>query len=281
MQLLIGLTAADYRLGKAYGLGRALADTCASARGDPDQRARKALVHHLEPHRALVLVGWLDDLTSVLPPHSGQAVADSLQRWTNWGETAKLADLPAGEVSDTIRVLHRNGQRWRAILSGEKNARDPLRTDDYVTACRGLLTRIGAIGRSLAWQLKGPLAAATVLIVLGLVLMFLNRSTAQVLAGLGTVAGGLGITWRSAAGAMGRVSLDVGRPLWSAELDVAIASRLTPAPQRDHIHEPVKPSAAQGGGQREVTTTAPSVTPRGTAADSEPQPVDEKHGTGL
>ena len=46
--LLIQLTAADYRLGKAYGLGRALADTCASAHGDETER-RRALEHHLGP----------------------------------------------------------------------------------------------------------------------------------------------------------------------------------------------------------------------------------------
>jgi hypothetical protein len=79
IDLLVALAAADFRLGKAYGLGRALADTCASA-GD-DQAARKAaLQHHLEPHRALVLVGWLDDLKTVLPAHAAAAVTDSFQR---------------------------------------------------------------------------------------------------------------------------------------------------------------------------------------------------------
>lgn len=70
VDVLIGLTAADFRLGKAYGLGRALADTTGPAPGDDVQRKR-ALEHRLEPHRALVLVGWLDDLKTVLPAHSG------------------------------------------------------------------------------------------------------------------------------------------------------------------------------------------------------------------
>jgi hypothetical protein len=50
--LLVDLTAADYRLGKAYGLGRALADTGASLRGE-DEARRQTLAHALEPHR-----GW-------------------------------------------------------------------------------------------------------------------------------------------------------------------------------------------------------------------------------
>lgn len=104
--------------------------------------------------------------------------------------------------------------------------------------------------------------------------MFLNRSTAQVLAGLGTVASGLGITWRSAAGAMGRLSLDIGRPLWSAELDVAIASRVTPVPQRDHVGELGKGSPAQ-------TTTATSAAPATSdePANRSPERSDEEPTT--
>ena len=40
----------------------------------------------------------------------------------------------------------------------------------------------------------------------------INNSTAHVLAGLGTIAGGLGITWRSAAGTLGHLSLGLVRP---------------------------------------------------------------------
>ena len=77
------MTAFDFTVGKAYGLGRALADTCCSAGGDATDR-QQALEHDLGEFRALVLVGWLDDLKTVLPARSGQAVADSLQRWTRW-----------------------------------------------------------------------------------------------------------------------------------------------------------------------------------------------------
>jgi hypothetical protein len=40
-------------------------------------------------------------------------------------------------VTGTTQVLHRCGQRWRAILSGEKGATDLLQIGDYVTAARG------------------------------------------------------------------------------------------------------------------------------------------------
>lgn len=99
------------------------------------------LEHHLEPHRALVLVGWLDDLKTVLPAHSGQAVADSLGRWVRWGEEVDLGTLDRKAVNETARVLQRCGQRWRALLSGEKDATDALEIGDYVSAAQGTLAR--------------------------------------------------------------------------------------------------------------------------------------------
>jgi hypothetical protein len=269
--LLVELTAADYRLGKAYGLGRALADTCAAARGDETER-RTALAHHLEPHRALVMTAWLDDLKTVLPAHASQGVADSLGRWTRWAETVDLAALDPRAVNDTARVLHRCGQRWRAILSGEKDAQDVLTTSDYVSAARGTLARVGVIARSLAWQLRGPLAVAAVLIGVGIWLIIANHSTAQVLAGLGTVAGGLGVTWRSAAGALGHFSLDLSRPLWEAQVDLAVAARLTPLPQRDYV--PLqRPRSRFGRARCELRSADPEAAREVPASSAAPAPL--------
>lgn len=237
IDLLVQLTAADYRLGKAYGLGRALADTCAAPHGNDAER-RQSLVHHLEQHRALVITAWLDDLKTVLPAHASQGVADSLQLWERWAAAAGLEALDPAAVNDITHALHRCGQRWRAILSGEKNATDLLQVGDYVSAARGTLARAAAIARALALRLWAPLTVAAVLIGVGIWLIIANHSNAQVIAGLGTIAGGLGITWRSAAGALGHFSLDLVRPLWGAQIDIAVAGRLTPAPQRDYVPGP-------------------------------------------
>ena len=266
--LLVQLTAADYRLGKAYGLGRALADTCASAHGDDTQR-RQALVRHLEPHRALVIVGWLDDLRTVLPAHAGHGVADSLERWECWAAGADLATLNPAAVNGTTQVLHRCGQRWRAILSGEKDATDLLQIGDYVTAARGTLAQAAAIARALAVRLWVPLTVAAVLIGAGIWLIIANHSSAQVLAGLGTIAGGLGITWRSAAGVLGHLSVDLVRPLWGAQIDAAVATQLTPAPQRDCIQGLQRPRRRWSRAWRELRTVDPE-TLGGTSAQLAP-----------
>lgn len=266
--VLVQLTAADYRLGKAYGLGRALADTCAPAHGDETER-RRALAHHLEPHRASVIVAWLEDLKTVLPAHAGHGVADSLQRWERWAEAAGLATADPAAVSKFTSVLHRCGQRWRAILSGEKVATDLLEIGDYVSAARGTLARAAAVARELAMRLWAALAAAAVLMAIGIWLIIANHSTAQVLAGLGTVAGGLGITWRSAAGLLKQLSFDLVRTLWEAQIDAEVATRLTPPPQRDYVLEPQRPHGRWRRAWHELRTADPQPA-RGTPAKPDP-----------
>lgn len=251
--LLVQLTAADYRVGKAYGLGRALADTCASASGDPVER-QAAFEHHLEPHRVDVIAAWLNDLKTVLPAHSSQSVADSLGRWKRWAGAVGLRRLEPATVTKSAHELHRCGQQWRAILSGEKSATDLLTIADYVNAACGTLARAGAVARSLAWQLWLPLVLAVGLVVTGVLLIVANNSTAQVLAGLGTIAGGLGITWRSAAGSVGHLSVDLIRPLWDAQLDLTIGNRLTPLPQQEYVSASPRPADRWRRAWRELRT---------------------------
>ncbi len=89
------------------------------------------------------------------------------------------------------------------------------------------------------------------------------------LAGLGTIAGGLGITWRSAAGTLGHLSLDLVRPLWDAQIDLAVATRLTPLPQRDYVPQLERPQSRLGRAWRELRTADPEA-PRGVPAKQGP-----------
>ena len=224
IELLTRLTAADYRLGKAYGLGRALADTCASGEGDTDKR-KAALEHHLQRNRAGVIIEWLDDLKTVLPDHAAQSVSNALHRWVYWTEKADLT-RPDIDVNKITRLLHRDGQRWRAVLSGEKDAKDLLDIDDYVTVARGAFLQTGKIVQSLIRCLKVPLTVAAALLGVGIWLIIANDGAAQVIAGLGTVASGLGITWRSTAGALRQPSVDLFKPLWDAQIDINAGNKL-------------------------------------------------------
>jgi hypothetical protein len=75
LQILGSLIAADFRLGKAYGLGRALADTC------QEPKDNEELGKQLDPFRIANLLRWLDDLASVLPDHAADSVSKSLTSW--------------------------------------------------------------------------------------------------------------------------------------------------------------------------------------------------------
>jgi hypothetical protein len=68
-ELLVALTAADFRLGKAYGLGRALAETALL----PDARNPQTFRRLFARHRLANLLEWLADLKSAFPPHPPRA----------------------------------------------------------------------------------------------------------------------------------------------------------------------------------------------------------------
>jgi hypothetical protein len=81
-QLLVALTAADFRLGKAYGLGRVLAETALL----PDAKNPQTFRRLFARYRLANLLEWLADLESVFPPHAAEAVRGSLQAWAAWSQ---------------------------------------------------------------------------------------------------------------------------------------------------------------------------------------------------
>src|SRR5262249_46285301 len=148
-------------LGKAYGLGRALADTCRPGQEPAD------LQDSFDPYRLAQLRHDLDDLASVLPAHAAKAVGQSLTWWrdavfmadhSETGQKRRRAlvgvrtDAPAlrtragranPEISTaspignmiTLRdAVHRQGELWRVVLTGEQRPQDMLAPGDYLNA---------------------------------------------------------------------------------------------------------------------------------------------------
>jgi len=112
VSLLITLTAAGSSYGKAYGLGRALADTTC-----PQQTADQ-LVSSFGRDRIDQLCNWLDELASLLPEHSARAVARSLNWWQQAVEAAHAGDkltvrtMPASHLNDQAS----RRPPWRQVL---------------------------------------------------------------------------------------------------------------------------------------------------------------------
>jgi len=119
------------------------------------------------------------------------------------------------------------------------------------------------------------------LIGIGIWLIIANHSTAQVLAGLGTIAGGLGITWRSAAGSLEHLSLDLVRPLWGAQIDGVVTARLTPVPQRDYVAGFQRPQGRWRRAWHELRTANSSAVPSTPAQPDPGQPDPAPANSGM
>jgi hypothetical protein len=219
VDLLSTLTAADFRLGKAYGLGRAMADT---TRSPPD------LGHELREGRMAQLTTWVRELASALPPHAAHPVASSMDAWSR--------EVASGSADqDKLKAeLGAQGRLWRSLLSGEKRAVDVLETSDYLRAGEGMLKRSGA----LAWRflVHAWWLVLIVLVLFGFGIAAVTTSSNATAVGLGAV--GLltsaGVTWRGIGTSLATVTSHLEQPIWQAEVDRVIYERITPQEIVDH-----------------------------------------------
>jgi hypothetical protein len=254
-ELLTALTAADFRLGKAYGLGRAMAETALL----PDARNPQTFARLFDRHRLGNLLEWLADLTSVFPPHAAEAVRGSLRAWAAWSEDPVL--LPArpgqrqgrpvdwGSPADresVTRALHRQGELWRAVLSGEKDGADLLSGDDYVRAADRLLGHLRQLTLGFLRRFWITTSAVAVLVVAVAATLVFVHAVSTVTAVVLAAAGAIGLTWKSAAAGLGRALGHAQRPLWERELDTVIADAITRIPQERRARDRSGASSPSG-----------------------------------
>ena len=239
VRVLNTLTAADPTLGKAYGLGRALADLTLR----PSASTHDAFAADFSG-RVDTIKGWLHDLKSVLPDHATASLQKSLDSWRQWvADTpddhpiwttpAGWADPlhPARTRSWVTYKLAAQGSRWRAVVTGEKLAVDLLSAEDYVVAGDALVHRVGALARRYWAQYR---------IGISIGLIALGGLVAALLLGAGGSAGGLGalgaiiaatgITWKSVQATLGSALQKVEPSLCGAELDLVITTAITMLP---------------------------------------------------
>jgi hypothetical protein len=233
IQLLSTLTAADFRLGKAYGLGRALADTCRNPETADD------LQREFGPARIATLGAWVGDLSSAFPPHAGHSVRDSLDRWCKRLSAGSAPD--ERQLKDVLSRLRRQGELWRALLSGEKFGKDMLELSNYARAAESLVVHM----RDLALQFISRFRLMVGLIVLlfagGVLLILALHDDASIAAGLGSIVASVGLTWKGVGGSLGRAVAKVEKPAWDAQLDVAIADAITLIP-KELVPAPAPPT---------------------------------------
>jgi hypothetical protein len=217
-KVLSALSAADFRLGKAYGIGAALMNLTTRP---PEQADLKA---HLDDVRIAPIVAAIDDLSSALPAHAGHGVRESLREWQKSvvDESPVARDEPA-----TWLQLARQGELWRAVLAGEKSGTDLLEIEDYVDAADRLSKRMRGVAFRLVKQFPEVCILIVALFIGGVLLVALTDSEAAIVAGAGTILASLGLTWRGAGRTLGGLAGKLERPLWGAELDIAVTQAIT------------------------------------------------------
>lgn len=250
--LLSGLTVANFRLGKAYGLGRALAETSilpiAAAqgriptKGDGIDELGSAflseLLRQFRGGRVDTVQGWLHDLRDCFPLYAADAVATTMGGWSVWLVRptigAELANWQDGQVRGRIeRTLRRQGDVWRGLLSGEKDPLNMLTSEDYFGAIRSLLAKITRLAvRFLASTIGLLLGLAAVVAAIFLYFALSSGNGSATVAAAIALLGSLGITTGSAWAAVQKALTNAEEPLWKAELSAAVSGAAwhNPAP---------------------------------------------------
>jgi hypothetical protein len=213
------LSAVDSRVGRAYGVGRALLNLTTQPVGNA------TLANQLSPERVAPVMAALDDISSALSPHAGHSVRASLKEW--YESVSDHSPVVSDEPSARLQ-LSRQGELWRSLLSGEKSGLDMLEIQDYTDAADRLSQHTRTVAGRLIVQFRWAAVAIVVLFAGGIALAALDtKSAAPGIAGAGTILASLGLTWKGAGRALGQLTGRLERPLWGAELDTAITQAIT------------------------------------------------------
>jgi hypothetical protein len=243
--LLKGLTAQDYKLGKAYGLGRALAETILLC----DCAQPATYVDQFGTFRIQTILNWLSHLKTEFADDAALAVQSGLEVWTGWVTNHPVGASPVGAKQTVVRpdplwgnpsqsakvqaMLKKQGELWRSLLSGERAPKDLLQVNDYIKATEAMANRV----MQLAWQfLRSPLGALLALMSLGtvgaLVYLLLKGGQSQITSALVAALGSVGITVSAVGAAVQKAMSQAEKPLWDAEVGAAVvnAALITPDP---------------------------------------------------
>ena len=222
-RLLEALTVADFRLGKAYGLGRAMAETALlPAAAATDEEAQQQFECVFTDGRRVTIRDWLADLKSLLPAHTAYAVCRSLQGWEQWVHGPRAA----GDWAGARPAMQVQGRIWRQLLTGEKAAPDILQLSDYhaagVRVAKRVLTRFWWVIAMAAFLIAGVIFVGT----------YLHNipPSIRLVADIAWLAGALGISLKGIGALLGTGLKDVEGWIWRLELDGSVATAATRLP---------------------------------------------------
>lgn len=225
-RLLEALTVADFRLGKAYGLGRALAETTLVPAAAAADDLAGAFGELLAAGRVTTIKDWLVELKTMLPDHAAYAVSSGLTDWQQW-----VTDASAGTDWRSAQLEMRvQGQLWRGLITGEKAAADMLNLSGYLDAARQIAKRAIIAAR---WPILIAVLATAGVIVTVLALHSVSP-TARLVTGLAWVGATLAAAFKASGALLGSAVKGAEGWLWQTELDESVATVATrlPSPAR-------------------------------------------------
>jgi hypothetical protein len=239
-RLLEALTVADFRLGKSYGLGRAMAETALlPARAGSDGEAGQRFKRLLGNGRLITIRDWLADLKTLLPDHTAYAVSRSLEDWEQWAAAPRTPD----EWNAARLAIGVQGRIWRELLTGEKAARDILKLSDYHAAA---LRVAGRVVTRFWWCIAAAISLIVAISFAGSYLHSVPLSL-RVVGDIAWLAGAFGIALKGSGALLGVGLKDVEGWVWRIELDGSVAIAATCLP------DGAKPSRVSGRTLGELT----------------------------
>jgi hypothetical protein len=250
--LMRAFSTTDNRFAKAYRLGRSLATTCHIA------DSQVALEKEFDPYRLARLDEWLADLASQVPPHSSRPVRLSLSVWRDWvaDPVIKKSEVDPSTENAGLRArgrrqlgqrhrrlewdkdgvavrqaLRRQGDIWRALLSGEKRGDAMLELPDFIDAAVKIPQRTFRLLSTMVL----PMVVFTTITCVGVFFALeddgLGKAVAGVVAIVVGLTGGVGFTWQGPLDSLRRSAAELKQPLWGAVLDEEIAKAITERPR--------------------------------------------------
>lgn len=209
--ILVVLWSVEPPLGKAYLLGHEMEQMCAGPTVGKTKVKDSVDLHFPTIH------GLLFALASKLPPNAAHATDNSLRMLQ--------AYLSVKGPESAEDLLHQ-GWRWHEMLAGDVGGKDGLRLGDYIAAADSVTGKLRQTALQVIKRFAVWLIIALVVAIGGIVLIVVG-SRAAIGAGIASVVAALGLTWKGIGEFFGRAAAAGEAELWNAEIDWAIAHRIT------------------------------------------------------
>jgi len=244
------LTVRNAELGKAYSVGVGLASTVLMAyeevartlagwtAGTDDRamlpRVRDSVAKAFTRDQVEELWSEIKDLKSRFPPYAADPVAASVWDWHQWADcerTKRRQPTPSDQVMTVSNRLRRQGQIWRALLSGERKPTDVLLAANYVDGAIDLVRKYASlVVRMLGANLGTVLVAVVAAAVLGIALLVLQTVGSSYLTWIAGLLAALGVSGAGLVAGVKSIAGKAEEALWETELTAAIGVAINYVP---------------------------------------------------